>query len=186
MEKQNNLYKSLSGVALATVILLLVPLFAMQFTTEVNWSAGDFIIMGLLLFGTGTAMVVLTQLSKNIVYRIAMILAVGSTFLMIWANLAVGLIGAGPHAGNLMYMGVILVFIAGLYLSHFKARGLELAMYATVLSLVLLTAIAILANMQNYPGSSVQEIIAVNGFFIMPYLTSGLLFRHVTQQAAST
>src|ERR1041385_1445087 len=40
-------------VALATASMLMVPLVAMQFTGEVNWSTGDFIVMGVLLFGTG-------------------------------------------------------------------------------------------------------------------------------------
>lgn len=35
MEKRNNLKKSILGVALVTMIILLIPLVAMQFTNEV-------------------------------------------------------------------------------------------------------------------------------------------------------
>ena len=37
-------------------ILLLVPLIAMQFTEEVNWSVFDFMIMGTLLFALGATL----------------------------------------------------------------------------------------------------------------------------------
>ena len=39
-------------LGIATIVLI-IPLIAMQFTTEVNWDISDFIIAGLLLYGTG-------------------------------------------------------------------------------------------------------------------------------------
>ena len=41
---------ALTRVAMATIALLLIPLVAMQFTREVDWTAGDFLVMGVLLF----------------------------------------------------------------------------------------------------------------------------------------
>ena len=35
------------------LVLLLVPLVAMQFTREVRWGLADFIVAGALLFGAG-------------------------------------------------------------------------------------------------------------------------------------
>jgi hypothetical protein len=179
MEKQIKFYQSIPAVALVTVIILMVPLVAMQFTDEVNWSIMDFLLMGSLIFGTGVLFVLVMRLSRNIVYKVASGLAIGATFFMVWVNLAVGLIGAGPHAGNLMYAGVIAVLIGGIYMSRFKAAGLERTMYATAFAFVLHTAIALVANMQNYPSSSVMEIIGVNLFFASPYVVAGLLFRYV-------
>ena len=37
----------------AAGLLLLLPLVAMQFTNEVNWTFSDFLVAGILLFGTG-------------------------------------------------------------------------------------------------------------------------------------
>ena len=34
-------------------LVLLIPLIAMQFTDEVNWSGGDFVFAALLLLGVG-------------------------------------------------------------------------------------------------------------------------------------
>ena len=185
MEKQVKFYQSIPAVVLGTGLLLIVPLVAMQFTDEVDWSVSDFIIAGALLFGTGVLFVLVLRAPENIIYKSGMGLAIGATFLMIWADLAVGLIGSGPNPGNLMYIGVLAVLIIGIYLSHFKPAGLERAMFASALSLVLLTLIALLANRNNYPQSSVIEIIGVNLFFATPYIVSGLLFRYVAQRSPS-
>lgn len=180
MEKQVKFYLSIPGVALGTLLLLMVPLVAMQFTDEVNWSVFDFIVMGALLFGTGVVFVLAMRVAKQIVYRVAMGLAIGTTFLMIWANLAVGLIGSGPNLGNLLYIGVVAVLIIGIYFSRFKSLGLERTMFATALALIVVAMVALLTNMHNDPGSSVTEIIGVNVFFATPYIVSGLLFRYHT------
>jgi hypothetical protein len=187
MEKQIKFYQSIPAVALVTVVILMVPLVAMQFSDHVNWSVLDFLLMGSLIFGTGVLFVLVMRLSSNIVHKVAMGLAIGATFFMVWVNLAVGLIGAGPNAGNLMYAGIIAVLIGGIYMSRFKAAGLERTMYATAFAFVLHTSIALVANMQSYPGSSVMEIIGVNLFFASPYVVAGLLFRYVAlEQKNST
>jgi len=176
MKNQTNISKSILVVAVVTLVILMVPLIAMQFTDEVNWSPADFILMAVLLFGTGITYVLITNYLPGIVYRIAIAFALGTTFLMIWANLAVGLIGAGPHAGNLMYIGVIAVGIIGIILSRFKPLGMERTMYAMAFALVLLAVIALLTNMHQYAGTSIKEIIGVNGFFALLYVIAGFLF----------
>lgn len=182
MEKQQKFSRSILSVALVTVLLLLVPLVAMQFTDEVKWSVGDFIVMGVLLFSIGFLYVLATRYVTNIVYKVAIGFALGSTLLIIWANLAVGLIGSGPNSGNLMYLGVLAVGVIGIFFSRFTPGGMERAMYAVVLALMLVAVIALLANMQQYPGSSVKEIVGVNAFFAILFAISGLLFRYVAQE----
>lgn len=79
--------------------LLLIPFIAMQFSSEVVWTASDFIIMGILLLVTGLGIdLVLRKVSssKNRLIIGGIILAV---FFMIWAELAVGVFGT-PFAGS--------------------------------------------------------------------------------------
>jgi hypothetical protein len=180
MKEQKNLSKSILWVALVTTLILSIPLVAMQFTAEVNWSITDFIIMGILIFGTGASYVLLTRLSPNIIHRAAFALAIGSTFLLIWVNLAVGLIGSGPNAANLMYIGVIVIVITGTFLCRFTAKGMERVMFRAAIALVLIAIIQLLSKMQEYSGSSVIEIIGVNAFFTTLYAVTGLLFRYIT------
>lgn len=177
MQKQAKIYPSLALVALATGLLLMVPFIAMQFTNEVNWSATDFIIMGILLFSAGASYVVVARHAVNLVHRLAVVSAIGSTFVLIFVNLAVGIIGSGPNPGNLLYIAVVLLVITGTFVSRFTPRGMELTMFASAFSVMLIAIIALVVGMQAYPGSSALEIVAVNVFFLVLFGLSGLLFR---------
>jgi len=77
-------------IALATGLLLLVPLVAMQFTAEVNWTLGDFVAMGVLLFGSGTLFVLVARVAPR-KYRALIGFAITVAFLWLWAELAVGI-----------------------------------------------------------------------------------------------
>lgn len=180
MKKQISLSRSVVWVALITLFILSIPLVAMQFTDEVKWSAFDFVIMGLLIFSTGLSYVLLTRSSPDIIYKAAFAIAIGSTFLLVWVNLAVGLIGSGANAANLMYAGIVAVVIIGTFISRFSAKGMQRVMFTVAIALLLFAAIQLLAKMNEFPGSSVIEIIGVNTFFATLFAVSGLLFRYAT------
>ena len=80
-------------------LLLSIPLIAMQLTDEVNWSFFDFIIMGIMLSITGLALGIIIKKIKYHKYRNIFIAIIIMIFLLIWAELAVGLFGT-PFAGN--------------------------------------------------------------------------------------
>ncbi len=80
-------------------ILLLIPLVAMQFTTEVNWSVTDFITMGILLLGTGLTIELVLRKVKSVRNRLILCGVILLIFFLIWAELAVGIFGT-PWAGN--------------------------------------------------------------------------------------
>lgn len=91
--------KRLIGILIAIGILLLIPLIAMQFTDEVNWTLYDFIVMGFLLIGTGLLCeLVIRKVNKNYL-RISLCLVLLLIFFLIWAELAVGIFGT-PFAGQ--------------------------------------------------------------------------------------
>ena len=82
-----------------TIILLLVPLIAMQFSDEVSWTVSDFVVAGVLLMGTGLLCSLVIDRVKKPVFKIAICLAILATLLVIWAELAVGIFGT-PFAGS--------------------------------------------------------------------------------------
>ncbi len=86
-------------IFLATVSLLLIPLIAMQFTSEVDWSISDFLIMGALLFSAGILCEFVLRKVKRTKHRLLLCAAILFALLIIWAELAVGLFGT-PFAGS--------------------------------------------------------------------------------------
>ena len=64
-------YRSAVRVALATALILLLPLVAMQITDEVDWGLVDFIFAGALLVGTGLLIELAARKPRNIAYRAA-------------------------------------------------------------------------------------------------------------------
>ena len=91
--------KRLAIILAAIPLLLLIPLIAMQFTSEVQWSLFDFVIMGVLLLGTGLAIEAVLRMVKNSLHRLVLTAAIILALLLIWAEMAVGIFGT-PIAGS--------------------------------------------------------------------------------------
>ncbi|MEM7511843.1 MAG: hypothetical protein AAF388_12980 [Bacteroidota bacterium] len=86
-------------IAMITAIILLIPSIAIQFTEEVNWVIEDFIVAGALLLGFGLLLDLSIRLVKKSRYKVLLIIAILILFLLVWAELAVGIFGT-PLAGN--------------------------------------------------------------------------------------
>ena len=169
--------KSILRIAVVTAFLLLLPLLAMQFTDRVVWDVADFIVAGVLLFGTGLTYELVARRMGSRAYRVALGVALAAALLLIWANLAVGLIGSEDELANAMYIGVLAVGLIGAIIARFRPPGMARALFATALAQALVAVIALLAGMHAYPGSSVSEIVNVNAFFVALFVVSALLFR---------
>lgn len=91
--------KDIVSVFVVTAAILMVPLMAMQFTDEVQWNLFDFAVMGTLLAGTGFFIVLASRKIKNTNRRVVVIAGLLVAFLLIWAELAVGILGT-PFAGS--------------------------------------------------------------------------------------
>jgi hypothetical protein len=76
-------------IALATAAVLLTPLIAMQFTEEVNWTIGDFIVAGALLFGASSLFVLAARMAPR--YRVVLAVVFAAALAWLWVELAVGL-----------------------------------------------------------------------------------------------
>ncbi len=91
--------KRFTIILLVITGLLLIPLVAMQFTNEVNWSLSDFAIAGFLLFGTGLACEFSLQNTRKTTYRLAICGGLLLLLCLLWLELAVGIFGS-PISGN--------------------------------------------------------------------------------------
>lgn len=111
--------------------LLLLPWIAMQFNTEVNWDGFDFLLFGTMLAIVCGACELAMWASRSHVYRLAAAIAVGTGFLLVWINLAVGIIGSENNVENLVYAGVLAVAAIGAAVARLRPAGMARAMLAT-------------------------------------------------------
>jgi hypothetical protein len=72
-------------------VVLITPLVAMQFTTEVNWTTRDFVFAGALLIGAGLLIELVLWKARTQALRIGAALAIVAAVLVIWAQGAVGI-----------------------------------------------------------------------------------------------
>ncbi len=80
-------------------VILSIPLIAMQFTKEVNWTVSDFLVMGILLFATVFTIDFVLKKFKTLKSRLILIFAIVTLLVLVWAELAVGIFGS-PLAGS--------------------------------------------------------------------------------------
>ncbi len=156
--------------------LLLLPLVAMQLTSEVNWDESDFIVMGAMLVAACGTFEMAARASGSIAYRVAAGIAVVATFLLIWINLAVGIIGSEDNPANLIYVGVIAIAVAGTIVARGKPNGMARAFTVTAAAqaLVGLIALAMGLGADEPPGAA--GILIMNGFFAALWLLAASLF----------
>lgn len=92
-------FKNKKVRVLYPLLLLVVPLIGMCVSDEINWSLFDFIIMGVLILSVSIGINFTLNKTKSLKNRIIYIGILGLLFLLVWAELAVGLFGT-PFAGN--------------------------------------------------------------------------------------
>ncbi|WP_179008507.1 hypothetical protein [Winogradskyella forsetii] len=81
------------------ILILLVPLIAMQFTQEVNWTVFDFIVAATLLTITGLAIDFIFEKVKFKNKRILITIIIIAILMIIWVELAVGIFNT-PLGGS--------------------------------------------------------------------------------------
>lgn len=167
----------------AAALMLLLPLFAMQFTDDVIWYETDFIVFGAMLVAAGSTFEIAARMTANNAYRAAVGIAVAAAFLLVWMNLAVGIIGSEDNPANLMYGGVLAVAIVGAVVARFRQHGMTRALVATALAQMVVAAIALMAGEHRSPVSSVTEILGLNGLFAAVWLMSAVLSRKASAGA---
>lgn len=171
--KENMMHRAILRIALVTACLLLVPLLAMQFTDEVVWDLADFVVAGVLLFGAGLTYELVARKGGTTAYRAAIGIAVGTGLILIWMNLAVGLIGNEENPANLMYVGVLAVGLFGAIIARFQPGGMARALFATAGAQMLVGVIALIAGL--------GFTLILNGFFAALWIGSAALFQHAAR-----
>jgi hypothetical protein len=149
----------------------------MQFTDEVDWDETDFAVAGALVVGVGVIYELAARRTGNSAYRAAIGVALAAAFILVWGNLAVGIIGREDNPANLLYGGVLAVGIIGAIIARFQPHGMARALFATALAQMVVAVIALSAGL----GSS-GDILMLTGFFAALWLISAGLFRKAARE----
>lgn len=92
--------KRLLGIIIGICVLLTLPYIAMKIgVDDVDWKPFDFIAAAVMLFGAGIAIEIALRLITKWEYRIAACVAILIGLAVVWAELAVGILGT-PLAGS--------------------------------------------------------------------------------------
>ncbi|MBO9624558.1 MAG: hypothetical protein J7500_17760 [Sphingomonas sp.] len=158
--------------------LLTIPLLARW-----PWTASDFLFAAVMFGTVGGIFELAMRMTPNPAYRAAVAVALGASFLLVWINGAVGIIGDEDNAANLMYLGVIGVALAGAAIALFKAAGMARAMFAAAGAQGVVTAIVLLAGLGANEPPGALGVLGLNLFFLLPWLVSGALFRRAARDA---
>lgn len=94
METQRNSAKNILCIAVATAVILLISLLAGW-----PWTVGDYVVMGILLLGTGLIYELIARRLSNSQHRAIAAVVLLVILFLIWVELAVGIFGS-PFAGQ--------------------------------------------------------------------------------------
>ena len=162
------------GWSIAAVLLLL-PLAAMQFTSEVRWTPFDFLFASLMIGSVGLLFELTVRMNPNRFYRIGVGFALAAAFLLVWANGAVGMIGNEDNPYNLWFIALVPLVLLGSSALRFRASGMAWVMAATAVAQLLIAGFGAVADPR---GALFSALCA------FPWLCSALFFRRAARSDA--
>jgi hypothetical protein len=112
----------------AAAALVALPAVAMRFTTDVQWTASDFVFAAVMIGGVGLLLELAMRRSASLAFRAGAAAAIAAGFFTIWANAAVGMIGSEDNPYNLLFLAVVAFALAGAIAARFRPSGMALVM----------------------------------------------------------
>jgi len=141
----------------------------------------DFATAGALLFGTGLLFVLVARRASNSAYRAAVGVGAAAALLLVWVNLAVGIIGDEDNPANWMYSGVLAIGLIGALIARLQPRGMARALFVMALAQAFVPVIAlIIGKLPVTSGEASWEVVVAfgaNTLFVALWIGSALLFR---------
>jgi hypothetical protein len=157
--------------------LLLIPALAMQIPDSGwNWSVGDFVFAGAMIGGTALLYEWAVGRSGHWAYRAGAALALAGCFLLVWINLAVGIVGNEDDPHNAAYFCEVLVAAATAFTAMLRPAGMARAMLATAGFQLLVTALAVTAGWGASEPPGELALFGLNLAFAALWLTAAGLF----------
>ena len=170
----SQLVKTMLRVALGALAVLMVPLVASRVVEGWKWSAGSFVFVYVLFFGTGMVYAVIARKMGAWSYKAGVGVALVTGFALGWSNMVH--VADSENPANLVYYSVLAVGGVGAWLARLDARGLARTLFAMAATLAL---IAVMLP-SGAPPYLARNMALGHGVFVALFTASGLLFRHAS------
>lgn len=168
------------------VALLAAPFVAMQLHADgVNWSASDFIVAGAIFAVIGGLLELAVWKIRSGWYRAGVAVALFGYLLVVWVNLAVGIVGSEHNPANQLFFLALLVGIAGAGVARLRAAGMAYSMLATGASLLIAFAIAVAGPTDEPVVNHSVELVGTSIFAAL-LLGAAWLFRRAALAHSSS
>lgn len=155
--------------------LLLVPLVAMQFSDAWQWDGFDFAVAAALLGSAGLALEWVMRNSVDRAYRCGMVLAIAGSFLLLWLNAAVGLIGADRDPANQVVPLVPLLGLTVALLGRWRVPAMVQALLTMSLAQALLAALVQLFGGAGNHAQQPAKLLLPSALFAVLWLVSAAM-----------
>ena len=156
--------------------LLALPWLAMRYTTDVNWTGVDFAVFGAMLLTACIVFEIGLRARGGWPNRAALAVAVGTGFLLVWVNLAVGFLGDEHNDANLLFLAVFAVAGIGAARARLQPGAMVRVMIATAATQALVAGGAFAAGLATPGKEGVYEVLMGSGLFCTLWLISAGLF----------
>ncbi len=160
--------------------LILLPLVAMQFTSEVNWTASDFVFAAIMFGSVGLGLELAVRRGSR-AYTIAAAIALLVSFLSFWFTGAVGIIGNEDEVSNLLFLGVIAIALGGSVIALFRPAGMAVAMVVAAVAQAAVPVVASIIGDSAMSAIWAPGVIILTLIFTALWLASARLFRAAAQ-----
>jgi hypothetical protein len=140
------------------------------------WTASDFIFAAAMFGVVGGTFELAVRASGNLAYRGGVAVALATAFLLVWINLAVGIIGNEDNPLNLMFFGVIATALVGSIIAQFRANGMTRAMTVAAVIQGLIGAGVFIGGAGGSEAPGPVGILLLIELFAGAWLVSAWLF----------
>ena len=157
------------------LLLLAIPLVAMQFSDDVQWDVLDFTLIAALLLAACAAAELALRTSRSVAYRLGAGLAIATAGFLVWANRALGIIGSETDPANDLYLAVRAVLIAGAAFTRLRPAAMARVLVAVAATQLGIGLYALLAGLDHG--------LQIDAAFAVLWLGSAWLFRLASRRA---
>lgn len=144
-----------------------------------NWTLLDYVTAAGIIGVMGGVLALLINKSRNGFYRLGAAAAVATCFVLVWGNLAVGVVGEPENPVNLLYFATLLIGAVGAFITRFSPRGMAATMATMAVAQCACMAIAFATR----ADANLLPSLAVTGLFTAGFAASAWLFLQAARTA---